>query len=136
MLLLVHKQLINNAYMKNNMLNKNELREIDIRYEIEELKKERNLTDFEDEIEVIDEKIDKLEIELLTMTDEEDTDKTTEYSRQKDEEAQILQRKADMAREEYNEMIEQEADELNSKEYQQQAQERLDTMNDLDNSQR
>lgn len=118
------------------MLNKNELREIDIRYEIEELKKERNLTDFEDEIEVIDEKIDKLEIELLTMTDEEDTDKTTEYSRQKDEEAQILQRKADMAREEYNEMIEQEADELNSKEYQQQAQERLDTMNDLDNSQR
>lgn len=136
MLLLVHKQLINNAYMKNNMLNKNELREIDIRYEIEELKKERNLTDFEDEIEVIDEKIDKLEIELLTMTDEEDTDKTTEYSRQKDEEAQILQRKADMAREEYNEMIEQEADELNSKEYQKQAQERLDTMNDLDNSQR
>lgn len=41
-----------------------------------------------------------------------------------------------MAREEYNEMIEQEADELNSKEYQQQAKERLDTMNDLDNSQR
>lgn len=117
-------------------LNKNELREIDIRHEIEELKKERRLTDFEDEVEAIDEKIDKLEIELLSMTDEVETEKTTEYSRQKDEEAQILQHKADMAREEYNEMIEQEADELNSKEYQQQSRERLDTLEDLDNSQR
>lgn len=56
-------------------LNKNEQREIDIRYEIDELKKERNLTDFEDEVEAIDEKIDKLEIELLTMTDESEHQK-------------------------------------------------------------
>lgn len=75
-------------------LNKNELREIDIRYEIEELKKERNLTDFEDEIEAIDEKIDKLEIELLTMVEPDEA------------------------------------------EYQEQARARLDTLEDLDNSQR
>jgi hypothetical protein len=73
-------------------LTKNELREIDIREEIEELKKVIAISDFEDEIEASIEKIDQLEIELLTMGDDEE-------------------------------------------EYQRQAQERLDTMNDLDNSQ-
>ena len=64
-------------------LTKNELREIDIRYEIEELKKERKLTDFTDEEEIIDKKIDDLEIELLSMVDDETEQ---EYQERKAEE--------------------------------------------------
>lgn len=90
-------------------LTKQELREIDIRYEIDELKKERRLTDFEDEVEAIDEKIDKLEIELLSMTDDETTDPYhekaekvhKEYVSEEIERMNELQDRVDKAREEY-----------------------------------
>jgi Spy/CpxP family protein refolding chaperone len=65
------------------MLTKNELREIDIRNEIDELKRERQLTDFEDEVEAIDEKIDKLETEILNMLTPEQEKDEAEYQKAK-----------------------------------------------------